>query len=186
VRDHGGLRGRIQARAQIARPRRVGGSRGQPDPPYFRFIAEQARPIGPLVAPHPIVTQPFGEDGLAGRAGDAILAPIGLADEPVLLDAVAEHFAESPDGRRYVVRADVELGAERGRTVPFAVVGEACEGVEQRLHALIVLLRPSGSLPLRHSGRPERRGRSRQLGAAHRPTSCPAAAGAAIRRYARR
>jgi hypothetical protein len=62
----------------------------------------------------------------------------------------------------------VKLGAERGLAIPSAVVGEDCESVEQRCHALIVPLGRSGSLPLLHSGRPERRERSRQLGAAPR------------------
>src|ERR1035438_9427840 len=38
VRDHGGLRGCVQARTQIARPRRAGGSRGQPGPPQLPLI----------------------------------------------------------------------------------------------------------------------------------------------------
>src|ERR1039457_7087462 len=77
-------------------------------------------------------------DVRVGMEGPAVMA--------ALFDAVTGHFAESADGRHYAARADVELGAERGRTVPFAVVGEACEDVEQRYHAVIVRLGPSGSL----------------------------------------
>ena len=55
-----------------------------------------------------------------------------MADAAALLDGVAGHFGKSADGRRYAAVADSELGAERGRTVPFAVIGETRERVEQR------------------------------------------------------
>jgi hypothetical protein len=39
----------------------------------------------------------------------------------------------------------LELSAKRRRTVPFAVVGKACESVKLGLHSKIVWPGPSGS-----------------------------------------
>src|ERR1022692_419708 len=90
--------------------------------------------------------------------GDAVLPLVAVFGEAALFNAVTGHFAESADGRHYAARANVEFGAECGPAVPLAVVGEVCEGVEQRWHNVIVRLGPPGSQPLLHlwsSGTPQ-------------------------------
>src|ERR1022692_1564397 len=111
--------------------------------------------------------------------GDAVLPLVAVFGEAALFNAVTGHFAESADGRHYAARANVEFGAECGPAVPLAVVGEVCEGVEQRWHNVIVRVGPPGFqplLPLWSSGTPQSQPPVRRRSSA---ASRPAAAGAA-------
>jgi hypothetical protein len=90
---------------------------------WARFGADSRRRRRP---PHGTRIRRSGRYGRDGRPGGYAVFPlVAVFGEGALFNAVTGHSAESANGRHYAAFA-VELGPERCRTVPSAVVGEGC------------------------------------------------------------